>query len=135
MFYPASLCVWAAGIRAPQYLSQLALPTNKSGQLEVDGQLRVKGCADISAFGDCAASVDKDGQPVPPRAQAAHQQADYLCARFARMASGKAPNTTPYDYVDYGSLVSFGHRNTVGSLMGSLKGLNFFIDGYVARMM
>jgi NADH dehydrogenase len=27
--YPASLCVWAAGIRAPAFLGQLGLPTNK----------------------------------------------------------------------------------------------------------
>ena len=133
--YPASLCVWAAGIRAPEFLAGLGLPTNKGGQLIVDGQLRVQGFADIYAFGDCAASMDTDGKPVPPRAQAAHQQADFLRNQFVRRAKGKPPLTKPYDYVDYGSLVSFGHRNTVGSLMGSLKGLNFFIDGFFARMM
>lgn len=133
--YPASLCVWAAGIRAPEFLGQLGLPTNKGGQLEVDGQLRVKGYTDIYAFGDCAASIDTDGKQVPPRAQAAHQQADYLRRHFVRMAAGKAGSPEPYDYRDYGSLVSFGHRNSVGSLMGSLKGLNFFIDGFFARMM
>ncbi len=133
--YPASLCVWAAGIRAPAFLAGLGLPTNKGGQIEVDGQLRVKGFTDIYAFGDCAASLDTDGKPVPPRAQAAHQQADYLRRQFVRIARGKGASPAPYDYVDYGSLVSFGHRNTVGSLMGSLKGLNFFIDGFFARMM
>ncbi len=133
--YRASLCVWAAGIRAPEFLAGLGLPTNKGGQIEVDGQLRVKGFADIYALGDCAASLDTDGKPVPPRAQAAHQQADYLLRQFVRIARGKGIAAAPYNYVDYGSLVSFGHRNTVGSLMGSLKGLNFFIDGFFARMM
>jgi NADH:ubiquinone reductase (H+-translocating) len=133
--YPASLCVWAAGIRAPEFLAQLGLPTNKGGQIEVDGMLRVKGFSDIYALGDCAASVDGAGKQVPPRAQAAHQQADYLRKRFVRMAQGKAPDEAPYEYRDYGSLVSFGHRNSVGSLMGSLKGINFFVDGFFARMM
>jgi NADH dehydrogenase len=133
--YPASLCVWAAGIRAPAFLATLGLPTNKGGQLEVDANLRVQGCADIYAFGDCAASTGADGKLVPPRAQAAHQQADYLGRRLLKLARGKPPSSAPYRYVDYGSLVSFGHRNTVGSLMGSLKGLNFFIDGFFARMM
>ncbi|WP_426209050.1 NAD(P)/FAD-dependent oxidoreductase [Massilia sp. TWP1-3-3] len=133
--YPASLCVWAAGIRAPAWLAQLGLPVNQGGQLEVDGTLRVTGFADIYALGDCAASMGGNGKQVPPRAQAAHQQADYLCRQLARRAAGKAPDNTPYVYRDYGSLVSFGHRNTVGSLMGSLKGLNFFIDGFFARMM
>ncbi len=133
--YPASLCVWAAGIRAPEFLSQLGLPLNKGGQIEVDGQLRVKGMADIFALGDCAASVDAAGKQVPPRAQAAHQQADYLRKQFVRLARGKGLQAAPYAYRDYGSLVSFGHRNTVGSLMGSLRGLNFFVEGYFARLM
>lgn len=133
--YQASLCVWAAGIRAPEFLGQLGLPVNKGGQLEVDGQLRVKGAVNVYALGDCAASIDSEGRQVPPRAQAAHQQADYLAAHFARLARGKAPLATPYAYRDYGSLVSFGQRNTVGSLMGSLRGINFFVDGLLARMM
>ena len=133
--YPASLCVWAAGIRAPELLAQLGLPTNKGGQLEVDGNLRVQGCPGIYAIGDCAASIGTDGKQVPPRAQAAHQQADYLYRRLGQIATGKAPSSAPYNYRDYGSLVSFGHRNTVGSLMGSLRGLNFFVDGFFARMM
>ena len=133
--YPASLCVWAAGIRAPEFLAQLGLPLNKGGQIEVDGQVRVKGVSDVFALGDCAASVDAAGKQVPPRAQAAHQQADYLRKQFVRLARGNRLQAAPYAYRDYGSLVSFGHRNTVGSLMGSLRGLNFFVEGYFARLM
>jgi NADH dehydrogenase len=133
--YPASLCVWAAGIRAPAFLGQLGLPTNKGGQIEVDGQLRVKGVNDVYAIGDCAACLGVDGKLVPPRAQAAHQQADYLFGQFMRVARGHQMQAATYVYRDYGSLVSFGHSNTVGSLMGSLRGLNFFVEGYFARMM
>jgi NADH dehydrogenase len=38
-------------------------------------------------------------------------------------------------YRDYGSLVSFGQSTSVGSLMGSLKGLSWFVEGSVARLM
>ncbi|MES2016890.1 MAG: NAD(P)/FAD-dependent oxidoreductase [Pseudomonadota bacterium] len=133
--YPASLCVWAAGIRAPAFLAQLGLPTNKNGQIVVDGQLRVQGVAGVFALGDCAACMDADGKLVPPRAQAAHQQADYLRRQLIRLARGQGLRAAPYAYRDYGSLVSFGHRNTVGSLMGSLRGLHFFVEGFFARMM
>jgi len=133
--YPASLCVWAAGIRAPALLASLGLTLNKAGQIEVDGMLRATGFDNIYALGDCAANTGAGGKLVPPRAQAAHQQADYLRARLLRIAAGTTPSSQPYVYRDYGSLVSFGQRNSVGSLMGSLKGLNFFVDGIFARLM
>jgi NADH dehydrogenase len=133
--YPADLCVWAAGIRAPEFLGSLGLPTSKGGQVEVDAQLRAKGVAGVYALGDCAACVDGDGKPVPPRAQAAHQQADYLRKHFLRLAEGKPGQDKPYVYRDYGSLVSLGHTTTVGSLMGALRGASWFVEGFMARMM
>lgn len=133
--YRADLCVWAAGIGAPQVLATLGLPTGGGGQVEVDSFLRVKGHAGLYALGDCAACVDGSGKQVPPRAQAAHQQADYLYRALLRQARGEAAPDRPYLYRDYGSLVSFGQTSTVGSLMGSLKGLSWFVEGFVARIM
>lgn len=133
--YPAQLVVWAAGIKAPDFLKALGLPTVKSGQLDVGANLAVKGFDYIYALGDCAACAGPDGKLVPPRAQAAHQQADYLLENFLRQQHGKPPQAKPYEYRDYGSLVSFGRTSSVGSLMGSLKGLSWFVDGFVARLM
>ncbi len=133
--YPADIVVWAAGIKAPELLGTLGLPTVKGGQLEVEANLSVPGFPYIYGLGDCAFCKDADGKPVPPRAQAAHQQADYLAARLLDQAAGRAPSNLPYVYRDYGSLVSFGQTSSVGSLMGSLKGLSWFVDGFVARMM
>jgi NADH dehydrogenase len=133
--YPAHMVVWAAGIKAPDFLKTLGLPTVRSGQLDVDGTLAVKGVAGVYALGDCAACAGPDGKLTPPRAQAAHQQADYLLETFLRQHKGRPPQAGPYIYRDYGSLVSFGQTTSVGSLMGSLKGLSWFVDGFVARMM
>jgi NADH dehydrogenase len=132
--YPAEMCVWAAGIRAPEFLGSLGLPTTRGGQIEVDAHLRARGIPDVYALGDCAACTDGEGKPVPPRAQAAHQQADYLLKMFMNMASGQPPQKKPYVYRDYGSLVSIGHQTTVGSLMGSLRGASWFVEGLMARM-
>jgi NADH dehydrogenase len=52
-----------------------------------------------------------------------------------RRDRGQPPQAQPYAYRDYGSLVSFGQTTSVGSLMGSLKGLSWFVEGFVARMM
>lgn len=132
---PADIVVWAAGIKAPDFLKNLGLPTAKGGQLDVTGELVVKGFPDIYALGDCALCIGADGKPVPPRAQAAHQQAAYLLETLLRREHGKAPQGKPYEYRDYGSLVSFGQRDSVGSLMGSLQGKNWFVEGAFARLM
>lgn len=133
--YATNLCVWAAGIKAPEFLSQLGLPVNRSGQIEVDATLSVPGHPGVYALGDCAACTGPDGKLVPPRAQAAHQQASYLLKNFLLQAAGKAPQSKPYVYRDYGSLVSVGSTTSVGTLMGSLKGLSWFVEGFVARTM
>ena len=76
-----------------------------------------------------------DGKLVPPRAQAAHQQADYLYAAFVALDRGQTPSSAPYVYKDHGSLVSIGSETTVGSLMGNLLGAGWFIEGLFARLM
>ena len=133
--YPADIVVWAAGIKAPPLLATLGLSATRAGQLEVDERLLVKGSGNVYALGDCAACPDADGKLVPPRAQAAHQQAAYLRQVLLRQDAGQPPPPRPYRYRDYGSLVSFGQGTTVGSLMGSLKGLSWFVEGFVARLM
>ena len=71
--------------------------------------------------------------PVPPRAQAAHQQASHLAKQLRRRLEGKP--LKPFVYRDFGSLVSLGEYSTVGSLMGRLVGGNMMIEGYFARIM
>ena len=134
--YKADLCVWAAGIKAPSWLAELGLPVNKNNQLEVQGDLRVKGQSDIFSLGDCAACIQPDGSMVPPRAQSAHQQADYIYKILLNEERGKAPSSKPYLYKDHGSLVSLGSRSSVGSLMGGLfKASSMFVEGFFARSM
>lgn len=134
--YKADLCVWAAGIKAPPWLAELGLPVNKNNQLEVQGDLRVKGQLDIFSLGDCAACIQPDGSMVPPRAQSAHQQADYIYKILLNEERGKAPSSKPYLYKDHGSLVSLGSRSFVGSLMGGLfKASSMFVEGFFARSM
>jgi NADH dehydrogenase len=70
---------------------------------------------------------------VPPRAQAAHQQASHLLRQFRQRLDGKP--LQPFVYRDFGSLVSLGEYSTVGSLMGFVVGKSMFIEGYFARLM
>ncbi len=133
--FPADLVVWAAGIKAPDVLASLGLPTNRSGQIEVDDRLRVKDHADVHALGDCAACPTADGGWVPPRAQAAHQQASYLYDALLRRATDRPAPKRGYVYRDHGSLVSVGTQTSVGNLMGNLFRSTWYVQGMLARTM
>lgn len=133
--FPADLVVWAAGIKAPDVLGTLGLPTNRSGQIEVDDRLQVKGHRDIYALGDCAACPTPEGGWVPPRAQAAHQQASYLHDLLFRRAMDRPAPKRSYVYKDHGSLVSLGTQTSVGNLMGNLFKSTWYVQGMLARTM
>src|SRR5690606_24105616 len=71
--YPYDLCVWAAGIQAPEFLADMGLPVNRINQVEVDAGLRSTDPA-IFAFGDCAQAPWRGkSTSLPARAQVAHQ--------------------------------------------------------------
>lgn len=134
----SSLVVWAAGIKAPEFLKQIKdIQTNNINQIVVNSSLQSISNEHIFAFGDCAACPIKPGSEatVPPRAQAAHQQASMLYKLIKqRIVKPKKPYPE-YTYKDYGSLVNLGRYSTVGNLMGALMGGNMFIEGLVARFM
>ncbi|AOF84966.1 pyridine nucleotide-disulfide oxidoreductase family protein [Hydrogenophaga sp. RAC07] len=133
--FASDLVVWAAGIKAPDVLATLGLATSRSGQLQVSDRLLVQGQSDIYALGDCAACPTAEGGWVPPRAQAAHQQASYLVAALTRRAQGQPAPDRPYVYKDHGSLVSLGTQSSVGNLMGNLFRSTWFVQGLLARTM
>lgn len=130
--FEADLKVWAAGIKAPDWMNNLdGLETNHVNQLIVDQTLKTSD-DDIFAIGDCAACawVGHTGN-IPPRAQAAHQQASAVAKTIVNRLKGKP--AVPFVYHDYGSLVSLGKFSTVGSLMGSLMG-TVSVGGFIAYM-
>ena len=133
---PADLIVWAAGIQAPALLTRLdGLEVNRANQLVVTATLQTTRDPDIFAFGDCAAApwLGKDGALVPPRAQAARQQAALLVRSMRARLGGKA--LPEFRFHDFGSLVSLGELSAVGNLMGRLIGGSMLIQGLIARAM
>ena len=134
-FVPAELVVWAAGVKAPAVLRNLdGLETNRINQLVVKPTLQTTLDADVFAMGDCA-ECPREGftTPVPPRAQAAHQEASHLYVQLQRHMAGQ--ELQPFRYRDFGSLISLGRYSTVGSLMGFVVGRDFRVEGWFARLM
>jgi NADH dehydrogenase len=132
---PSDLVVWAAGVKAPSVLADLGgLETNRANQLLVRPTLQTTRDDHVFALGDCA-SCPRPGfpQPVPPRAQSAHQMAAFMFVQLRNIVE-KRP-LKEFVYRDFGSLVSLGAYSTVGSLMGALVGRGLFVEGLFARLM
>ena len=114
---PAGLSVWAAGVKAPHFLSTLGLPATRGNQLIVNDDLQTAD-PDIYAVGDCASyTLPGETRPLPPTAQVAHQQARYLIELLPRMLSSTQPYAgRGFAYRDFGALVSLAHYDAYGSL-------------------
>jgi NADH dehydrogenase len=133
-FIPSELAVWSAGVKAPDFLARFdGLEVNRINQLLVTETLQTTKDPDIFAIGDCASCPRPGEQPVPPRAQAAHQMASHMLKQIEARLAGH--QLLPFRYRDFGSLVSLGKYSTVGNLMGFLVGRNMFIEGLFARVM
>jgi len=134
-FIPSDLIVWAAGIKVADFVKDLGgLETNRMNQLVTYRNLQTTRDPSVFAIGDCAAIPQGEGLPnVPPRAQAAHQQAATLAKSLERMLQGRP--LLDFIYRDYGSLVSLGDYSAVGNLMGAITKGSLFIEGHIAKWM
>jgi len=87
-------------------------------------------CSHIHATAYCLGVERLAGVEVPPRAQAAYQQALLLAKNLEARLRGRP--LRPFVYRDYGSLISLSY-SSVGSLMGNLLG-TVVIEGFLARL-
>jgi NADH dehydrogenase len=131
----ADLKVWSAGVKAPDFLNQIGgLETSRNNQLVIGDTLQTSRDPNIFAVGDCAYLVMPGASaPLPPTAQIAHQQAQYLTKHLpAWLEKGQPlPKFVPRDM---GALVSLGSYGAFGSLgqFGLFKG--GFIQGKLAQL-
>ena len=129
---PAELVVWAAGVKAPDFLTDIdGLETNRTNQLVVRADaadharrrhLRHRRLRRLPP------GPANEPAPVPPRAQAAHQQASHLFRQIDRAARGQAAAAVPLPRLRLAGLARASIR-TVGSLMGELVGGSLMIEG------
>jgi NADH dehydrogenase len=133
---PATLKVWAAGIKAPGFLKELdGLETTRNNQLVIRPTLQTTLDDAVFAIGDCA-SLTPPGEerPLGATAQVAQQQAIHL-ARNLEAALAGAP-LKPFEYSHKGALVALGRYNAFGSLgkRGLLGHGGLFVQGRFAQI-
>ncbi|WHI51768.1 NAD(P)/FAD-dependent oxidoreductase [Microbulbifer sp. MLAF003] len=128
---PATIRVWAAGVKAPEFLTHLdGLATNRLNQIEVTTTLQTQSDPKIFAMGDCASCIDGDEQRVPPRAQAAQQMATLTADNLVALIEDKP--LKHFYYRDRGSLVSLSKYTAIGNLMGALVKGSLTVEGRIA---
>ncbi|KWH32087.1 NAD(P)/FAD-dependent oxidoreductase [Burkholderia stagnalis] len=126
-FAPADLMVWAAGVKAPDFMSALGgLDTNRANQVVVRPTLQALDDERVFAIGDCASlQPDVRERPLPPTAQVATQQAAHLAACLPSWLDGKA--LPDFAFHDFGALVSLSDYDA----FGTLGQFGFFRGGFI----
>lgn len=130
---PTDITVWAAGIRCRDFLAGLdGLESNRLNQLVVRPTLQTTRDENIFAMGDCASCVPAPGEaPVPPKAQAAHQEAKFLARALALRLQGKA--LPSFTFHDRGTLISLGRGKAVGNLPDPVRDRTLVAEGVLAH--
>jgi NADH dehydrogenase len=81
--------IWCAGIAPNPLLQRLPFARDQHGYILCEQDLRVQGCDDVWAIGDCAVNRDPDGQLYPATAQHAVRQGNHLARNLARVLRGQ----------------------------------------------
>ncbi|MGE5596568.1 MAG: NAD(P)/FAD-dependent oxidoreductase, partial [Hyphomicrobiales bacterium] len=110
---PAHTLVWAAGVRPNDLAAGLNVPRSRSGRIEVDEFLRVRGQERVFAIGDIA-SFEQDGREVPMLSAPAMQQGR-RAARNILHAAASEP-LEPFRYRDKGSMATIGKNAAVAAI-------------------
>jgi NADH:ubiquinone reductase (H+-translocating) len=110
---PARTVLWAAGVRASRLAADLGVPIDRAGRIWVEDDLSVPDRPDIFVVGDLIAKT-RDGRPLPGVAQLA-LQSGRAAARNVSCRIAGAP-TTPFSYVDRGSMATIGRNKAVAQI-------------------
>ncbi|AXF23060.1 FAD-dependent oxidoreductase [Burkholderia pyrrocinia] len=126
-FAEADLMVWAAGVKAPDFMQALGgLDTNRANQIAVGPTLQATADEHVFAIGDCASLLpDGHERPLPPTAQVATQQAEHLAKHLPAWLDGKP--IPPFAFHDFGALVSISDYDA----FGTLGQFGFFRGGFI----
>lgn len=121
---PVDIVLWTVGTRVAEVISALPLKKSDRGKVVLTTTLQVVDQPNVFALGDLADCKDAEGQQVPPTAQAAFQQADYLGWNLWASLTGRPVLPFRYQYL--------GEMMTLGTDNATLTGMGIKLDGSLA---
>jgi len=113
---PTLTTIWTAGAKPAPRVATWGLPLEGDGRIAVESSLRVCGLPNVWAAGDAARIRLPDGTVVPGTAQHASREGQLVADNILAHLAGK--EVRPFRYEGLGGLVSLGHRQGVGIVMG-----------------
>jgi NADH:ubiquinone reductase (H+-translocating) len=125
-FVRSTNIIWAAGNKASQLLTSLAVPQDGSGRIKVQRDLTIPGDPWIFVIGDAAHCADAGGDPLPGVAPVAVQQGRYV-AMLIREETAPDQRRS-FVYADRGMLATIGRAQAVAQIgLMRLSGLSAWL--------
>jgi NADH dehydrogenase len=115
----AATMIWTAGVRAHPLAETMGVELTKAGRVVTLPDLSIPGRPEVFVVGDLAGTEDSDGRLLPQVAPVAIQGARHAAEQIRRSLRGDS--TTPFRYVDKGSMATIGRRDAVAQLPGGLR--------------
>ena len=123
----AGVVIWTGGVRGNKLVEESGLEVNREGRAIVNEFLQPRGQDNIFVLGDCAAATGEDGKTLPPTAQLAVQQGNWMA--HALQSRIKDEKMEPYRPRVEGILLSIGRSHALGIVRGH------HVSGKIAGML
>lgn len=123
---PTSTVIWAAGVRAADFIKDCGGECARDGRIWVEKNLMVKGAVNrnVFAIGDCAAFMhDEMTRPLPTVAPVATQEANVVYKNIMKLLEGNE-KLEDFRYKDLGAMATIGRCKAV---VNSPKMTGFFV--------
>ena len=112
---PTSTVIWAAGVKAADFIKDCGGEYARDGRIWVEENLMVKGAVNknVFAIGDCAGFMHGDMQrPLPTVAPVANQEAKTCYENIMKLIKGDT-NLNKFVYKDLGAMATIGKAEAV----------------------
>ena len=125
---PATVTLWAAGVRASSLGRKLGVEVDRAGRVVVSPDLSVPGHPELFVVGDLASLKDpKTGSLLPGLAPVAMQEGRHAAKNIGLDLKSKPRQ--PFHYVDKGTMATIGRAAAIAQI-GKLH-----VSGFIAWMM
>ena len=121
-FIPTRTVIWAAGVRAVNFVRDLDAEHDRGGRIVVDEKLHVPGKDGVYAVGDCASFMHYgDKRPLPTIAPVATHQAAVCVENIMNVIAGKPEKQKDFHYKDLGTMATIGRCQAVAQMPNGMK--------------